>query len=67
MDGADDVGPREVEVLVAPLEARPAEVVSREIPRLNLGAHGAVHKQNAALEGLGELEGGVGHALILAQ
>ena len=44
----DDVGPREVEVLVAALELRPAEVGRGEVPGLDHGAHGAVEDQDAA-------------------
>ncbi len=69
MDGPDDVGAREVEVLVASFELGPAEVPRREIPRLNHGAHGPVHEQDAALEGPSERGSHCecAHALILAQ
>ena len=51
-----DVGPREHEVLVAALEARPAEVVGGEVGGLDGGAHRAVEDEDALFQG--RLEGG---------
>ena len=48
----DDVGPREVQVLVAALVLRSTEVGRRQVARLDHRAHGAVEHEHATREGL---------------
>ena len=55
---ADEVGPREHEVLVAALERGAAEVVGAEVLALHPGAEGAVEDEDALAQGFEE----VGHS-----
>jgi len=68
VDIPDDLGPREIEVLVAALEVSAAEVLGGEIARLDHGAHGAVEDQDPLGESPGESRAlsVLRHALILA-
>ena len=60
MDGADDVGPGDVEDLVAALV--PLEVVEGEVAGLQHRAHRAVGDDDAAAQGSAQGGGGIGLA-----
>jgi hypothetical protein len=59
VDAADDVGPGDVEDLVAALE--PVEVVQREVRGLKHGAHRPVGHENTFREGFQHVGARLGH------
>src|SRR4030095_3184069 len=68
VDLADDVGPGDHEVLVAPLEVGPAEILGGEVPLLDHRPHRAVDHEDAlgeeadeVLRAGAEREGGIVH------
>ena len=50
MDLLDHIRPRQHEMLVAALEAGPAEVIGREVARLDGRSHGAIEDEDAFLQ-----------------
>ena len=52
MDAADDIGPRQHQMVVTALERLAAEIGCREVVALDVGPHGAVVDEDAIGEGL---------------